>query len=136
MINEVIAVLKFNSLILIVGAFLIQPGVAISAISEGKVWYSTSGSPNVTVAIDGTKVTATVWSDIPSVDLQVVNTLLVDEFPNQYVKIQDYNKDGVLDVGIMKGVGYGGSNACYSVYEYDPVAFSYRNDATMTFCKP
>ncbi len=132
--------MKFKYIILLTGflAELLFSGFSIAEGDsfEGHHWYLGSGTPDVSVTVVDSKIMAKAWSNIPSIELQTINTLLLSEHADDYVMIKDYNSDGVLDVGVMKGSGYGGSNACYAVYEYDALVYSYRNKASMTVCQP
>ena len=103
------------------------------AQAEGKHWRSGAGSSVVSIAIHKAKVTASVGSNAPT-ELQTVNSMLLKEHGDSYVKVKDFNADGKMDVGVMKGAGYGGSNACYAVYELNTTGSSYQSKASMTAC--
>ncbi len=128
--------MKFRYLIFLVGLLTAGISAADRDSHEGMNWYLGSGTPDVEVTIVNSKVTAKAWSNMPSIELQTINALLLSENTERYIQIKDYNSDGVLDIGVMKGSGYGGSNACYAVYEYDSLVYSYSNKASMTACKP
>ena len=105
--------------------------------AEGLSWYLGHGNPNVTVTVTvrKSKLWAKVWSNIPATELQSLNSLLWNKHRDDYVVINDYNKDGFMDIGVMKGSGYGGSNICYSIYLYEPIVYSYNNTSSITVCE-
>lgn len=100
-----------------------------------KTWHSGNGRLEVWVSIIKTNVSVTVWSDVPAVTLQKVNSHLWNLYDKQYVLINDFNRDGQLDIGVMEGSGLAGNDKCYAVYEYSPKRFSYQNTSSMTVCR-
>ena len=101
---------------------------------EEASWYLGYGNPDVYITIVNSKINAQAWSNTPAIQLQTFNQHLWEQSSDNYIKIKDYNKDGYMDIGVMKGSGYGGSDACYAIYIYSPVAYSYRNRPSMTAC--
>ncbi len=103
--------------------------------AEGSSWHLDYGKPKVTVSVKKSKLMAEVWSNIPATELQTLNSLLWNKHRNNYVAIKDYNKDGFMDISVIKGSGYGGSDICYSVYLYEPIVYSYNNTPSITVCE-
>ena len=106
--------------------------------SQG-LWTSVSSKPAVKVFIEGSAVKAKLLTessgaDLPAIKLKTINSLLLNEYTEDYIKIQDFNNNGQVDIGILKSVGYGGSKRCYSVFEYQPDFYSYSSRATKTIC--
>ena len=100
------------------------------------VWFSESGMPLVEVTIKGAYVYAHLRDQkvLPAVKLKSINSELLNEYTEKFILLQDYNADDFNDVAVLKSVGYGGANRCYSVFEYVPSVFSYRSRSTKTVC--
>ena len=99
-----------------------------------EVWVSDKSNPTITVSIHDKKVWIKTLKTLAITKVRAVNRSLLDQHKENYIKIKDFNEDGTKDVGVLDGVGYGGNNKCYSVYEYDPVALTYKNKASFTAC--
>lgn len=111
-------------------------GSQLAVAADQVVWYSTGTSPEVEVSLSGSELIATVWGNIPAVSLQRVNTQLYETYSDLYVRIEDFNKDGVADIGVLSGASLGGGNLCYRVYEYVPLVYSYSNKPAFRWCSP
>lgn len=100
-------------------------------------WYSSVSNPSVKVFIKGTFLYAQAMDDrlnFPPVRLKRVSGRLLNEYTNEYIRIQDFNHDKYDDVGVLKSVSYGGSNRCYAIFEYQPGFYSYKSRSTKTVC--
>lgn len=106
-----------------------------SEVGKYKLWHSGNGRMEVWVSIEKSDVNVTVWSDVPVMTLQKVNSHLWETYGKQYISINDFNRDGQLDIGVMEGAGLAGNDKCYAVYEYMPEQFSYRSKSSMTVCR-
>ncbi len=125
-------------LVLIIFSVLVANNVFANNKNETgkyKTWHSGNAQFGVWVSILKTNVSVTVWSDVPAVTLQKVNSHLWSAYDKEYVLINDFNRDGQLDIGIMEGAGLAGNDKCYAVYEYVPIRFSYRNTSSMMVCR-
>jgi hypothetical protein len=133
--NAIFRILLFISMIFSV--FVTNNTLANNNNEAGRhtTWHSGNAQFSVWVSILKTNVNVTVWSDVPAVTLQKVNSHLWNTYGKQYVLINDFNRDGQLDIGIMEGAGVAGSDKCYAVYEYVPAHFSYRNTSSMMVCR-
>ena len=100
------------------------------------LWTSDSNSPAVEVSIKGQYVYARFVSDnnFPAIRLKRFNSNLLNEYTEQFIKLQDYNKDGYLDIAVLKSAGYGGSDLCYSVFKFRPDFYTYDGRKSMTVC--
>ncbi|MEE9326330.1 MAG: hypothetical protein V3U71_03465 [Cocleimonas sp.] len=103
---------------------------------EGQgVWNSVSSEPVVRVTIQGSTVKVnTTSSNLPEISLKKVNSHLLNEYTEHYIRIQDYNNDGFVDIGVLKSAGLGGSKLCYAVYAYKPDFYSFSARASKTIC--
>jgi cbb3-type cytochrome oxidase subunit 1 len=103
---------------------------------EGQgVWNSVSSEPVVRVTIQGSTVKVNaIASGLPAISLKKVNSHLLNEYTEHYIKIQDYNNDGFVDIGVLKSAGLGGSKLCYAVYAYKPDFYSFSARASKTIC--
>ena len=101
------------------------------------VWTSNSSTPAVRVYIKGSYLYAQAKNrklKLPATKLKRVNGNLLNEYTHEYIRIQDFNHDKFADIGILKSVGYGGSNRCYAVFEYLPKFYSYKARSKKTVC--
>ena len=115
--------------------------VAIStatlASPSQKEWYSNSSNPAVKVFIKGAFVYAQISNrslDMPAAKLKYVSGNLLNEYGADYIHIKDFTHDGLLDIGVLTSVGYGGSNRCYAVFEYSPSFYVYETRSKKTVC--
>lgn len=100
-------------------------------------WFSNSSAPAVRVYIKGSFVYAQLSDrslNLPATKLKHVSGNLLNEYAADYIKIQDFNRDRFSDIGVLKSVGYGGSNRCYAIFEYMPSFYSYKTRSTKTVC--
>lgn len=100
-------------------------------------WYSNSTNPAVKVFIRGSYVYAELRNrkqNLPATKLKRVNGVLLNEYTNQFIRIQDFNSDKFADIGVLKSVSYGGSNRCYSVFVYSPKFYTYKSKSSKTVC--
>lgn len=51
--------------------------------------------------------------------LEAVNPYLYKGWRHLYLKIADYDKDGLNDLAILQSVGHGGIDRCYAIYRYN-----------------
>lgn len=114
-----------------------------SANAEGQGrWIYDQSNPAIEVFIQGSSVYAktigqsksSASPNLPAIKLKKVNSPLLNEYTEQFIKIQDFNNDMLMDIGILKSVGYGGGERCYSVFEYKPNFYSFSSRATKTVC--
>lgn len=114
----------------------------INADGQGK-WFSDSGESVVEVFIKDASVYAKIKAqsintknalDLPATKLKKINSNLLNEYTEQFIVIRDFNKDNLMDVGVLKSVGYGSGDRCYSVFEYQPDFYSFSSRASKTIC--
>ena len=134
--------LKLKSLILISVFIMSASAIAndryINYDGQG-VWTTESNTPAVKVYIQGASVYAGIIAqnnniELPPIRLKRVNSNLLNEYTDHFIRIQDFNNDGWQDVAILKSAGYGTSTLCYSVFEYQPDFYSYSPHASKTIC--
>ena len=127
--RNVLSTIMFVCILLLAGrAFAGDTGMQ-------KEWYSAKTNPEVWVSIKKSEVIVTVWSNVPATILQKANSNLWKDFDDQYVLIEDFNKDGKTDVGVLEGADVAGGNKCYAVYEYAPAILSFFDIPSMTVCR-
>ena len=100
-------------------------------------WYSNSGTPSVKVFIKEAFVYVQLNNrklNLSPVKLKQVNGNLLNEYGADFIRIQDFTQDRFSDIGVLKSVGYGGSNRCYAVFEYSPKSYSYKSKSRKTVC--
>lgn len=100
-------------------------------------WYSSASNPAVKIFIKGVHVYAESLNrklNLSATQLKRVNGGLLNEYTNQYIKVQDFNHDGFDDIGVLKSVSYGAGTRCYSVFNYMPNYYSYKTKSTKTVC--
>lgn len=110
--------------------------------AEMYTWVSGDSAPVVEVFIKETSVFAKIKAkstdhnnlELPAIELKHLNSRLFDEYKDHYILIQDFNSDTFQDIGVMKSIGYGGANRCYSIFEYQPAFYSFRSHASKTVC--
>lgn len=134
-----------NYLLLIVtlGAFLTAFSLAahdryVNYEGQG-IWTSEINQPAVKVFIQASSVKVKLLSDsksndLPAITLKRINSHLLNEYTSHFIKIQDFDKDGWMDIGVLKSAGVAGSKLCYSVFEYKPDFYSYSSRVTKTVC--
>lgn len=52
--------------------------------------------------------------------LEALNPFLYSGWRNLYLKINDYDRDGLNDLAVLQSVGHGGFERCYAIYRYNP----------------
>ncbi|MFI0399292.1 MAG: hypothetical protein ACH34X_09435 [Thiolinea sp.] len=52
--------------------------------------------------------------------LEVINPFLYKGWRNLYLKVSDYDQDGLNDLAVLQSVGHGGIERCYAIYRYNP----------------
>ena len=131
-------IFRMKLLVLIIFSVLVTNNVFANnnnEIGKQKTWHSGNAQFSVWVSIIKTNISVIVWSDVPAVTLQKVNSHLWSVYDKEYVLINDFNRDGQLDIGVMEGAGLAGNDKCYAVYEYVPTRFSFRNTSSMMACR-
>ena len=63
-----------------------------------------------------------------------VNLKLLREWGDQYLKIHDYDRDGMNDIAILRNAGRGGKNLCYAVYRYNSKKGHFRKRKSFDRC--
>ncbi|WP_298610741.1 hypothetical protein [uncultured Thiothrix sp.] len=51
--------------------------------------------------------------------LEAVNPYLYTGWRTLYLKIGDYDQDGLNDLAVLQSVGHGGIDRCYAIYRYN-----------------
>lgn len=51
--------------------------------------------------------------------LEALNPYLYAGWRNLYLKIGDYDRDGLNDLAVLQSVGHGGIDRCYAIYRYN-----------------
>lgn len=99
------------------------------------VWTSDSSLQSINVTLKGSSLYAQIaGAKLPAIRLKTINSELLNEYTEQFVKLQDYTGDGNTDIAILKSVGFAGANRCYSVFEYIPSFYSFRGKSSKTIC--
>jgi len=89
-------IFRMKLLVLIVFSVLVTNNVFANnknEIGKHKTWHSGNAQFGVWVSILKANVSVTVWSDVPAVTLQKVNSHLWSAYDKQYVLINDFNQD-------------------------------------------
>jgi len=101
------------------------------------VWKSAADSPALEVFIKGSSIYAKLGGksqDLPAIRLRKINNNLLNEYTNEYIRLEDYNRDGLTDIAVLKSVGKRKNKHCYSVFEYKADFYSFSSHATKTIC--
>lgn len=51
--------------------------------------------------------------------LEALNPVLYAGWRHLYLKISDYDRDGLNDLAVLQSVGHGGIDRCYAIYRYN-----------------
>jgi len=103
------------------------------------IWTTELNTPAVSVFLKDSSVYAKISAqnsanNLPPIRLKRINSDLLNEHTENFIRIHDYNDDGWLDVAVLKSSGYGLSKLCYSVFEYQPDFYSYSPRVSKTIC--
>lgn len=63
-----------------------------------------------------------------------VNLKLLREWGDHYLKIHDYDGDGMNDIAVLRNAGRGGKHLCYAVYRYNPSKGHFRKRKSFDRC--
>ena len=63
-----------------------------------------------------------------------MNLKLLREWGDQYLKIHDYDRDGMNDIAVLRNAGRGGKNLCYAVYRYNAQKGHFRKRKSFDHC--
>ncbi|HPY41630.1 MAG TPA: hypothetical protein PLM98_13995 [Thiolinea sp.] len=58
--------------------------------------------------------------DSQPIVLEALNPVLYAGWRNLYLKVSDYDQDGLNDLAVLQSVGHGGIDRCYAIYRYNP----------------
>lgn len=57
--------------------------------------------------------------DSQPVVIEALNPFLYAGWRSLYLKINDYDHDGLNDLAVLQSVGHGGIDRCYAIYRYN-----------------
>lgn len=118
--------------------------ISLSSIASTEVklstqytWKSSTAKPSVSVVIIEGAILAEYTKHDKKIkqQLQIVNDLLLHDFAEKYIEVKDFTGNGLNDIAVMKGAGYGGSNTCYMVYPYQTDKSEFNTQEPLTACK-
>ncbi len=66
--------------------------------------------------------------------LESIYPMLYAGWRNQYLKVNDYDHDGLNDLAILQSVGHGGNDRCYAVYRYNPRSKAFNGNKSFDRC--
>jgi len=70
----------------------------------------------------------------PAIALESIYPHLYQGWRQQYIKVRDFDGDGLTDLAILQSVGHGGHNRCYAIYRFDPRTNQYRARKSFDRC--
>ncbi|MGB1012036.1 MAG: XAC2610-related protein [Thiolinea sp.] len=85
------------------------------------------------VSLSETQIMVQV-NNTAAVKVSKVNLPLLREWGRHYLKINDYDRDGMNDLAILTTAGRGGKNLCYAVYRYNPRTGKFRERKSFDRC--
>ncbi|MGB0849458.1 MAG: XAC2610-related protein [Thiolinea sp.] len=85
------------------------------------------------VSLSETQIMVQV-NNTAAVKVSKVNLPLLREWGRYYLKINDYDRDGMNDLAILTTAGRGGKNLCYAVYRYNPRTGKFRERKSFDRC--
>ncbi|PID50397.1 MAG: hypothetical protein CR991_01745 [Proteobacteria bacterium] len=70
----------------------------------------------------------------PPITLETIYPPLYRGWSSQYIKVRDFDRDGLTDLAILQSVGHGGYNRCYAIYRYNPATGQFRSKKSFDRC--
>lgn len=98
--------------------------------------YTTSVSGyTLSLKKDGTEIQTLTLGEDATAGMNLIAGSTIDIPP--FITDQDVNGDGYMDVAMLTGIGYGGVNAFYDYYVFDPATEKLVADPVLTqICNP
>lgn len=103
------------SLIVLLNSSLIQA----ATVNNHEIYFEIKPGLAAWAFIEDNLVMLQVGESQPVV-LEAINPLLYAGWRNLYLKIRDYDQDGLNDLAVLQSVGHGGIDRCYAIYRYNP----------------
>lgn len=66
--------------------------------------------------------------------LEAINPFLYKGWRNLYLKVSDYDQDGLNDLAVLQSVGHGGIDRCYAIYRYSPKLKQFNQSKSFDRC--
>ncbi|WP_020393839.1 hypothetical protein [Thiolinea disciformis] len=68
------------------------------------------------------------------VSLESIYWPLYQQWRNQYLRLGDFDRDGLMDIGVLQSVGHVGQDLCYAIYTYDQSRRQFRSERSFDRC--
>lgn len=112
-----------------------EQAAAVSAQPTGSDYATTVSGYSLTLAKDGTPLQTLTLGEDATGDMNLLNGTSAGIEP--FITGTDVNFDGHPDVAMLTGIGYGGVNAFYDYYVFDPASEKFVADPVLTqICNP
>lgn len=112
--------LKPRQRLLISLFFLLNsPFIPAASLDQHEVYFEIQPNLAAWAFIEESLVLLQIGDKQPVV-LEAINPFLYRGWRNLYLKINDYDHDGLNDVAVLQSVGHGGVDRCYAIYRYNP----------------
>lgn len=105
---------------LLISSFFLLNSSSIQAANanQHEIYFEIKADLPAWVFIEDNTVLLQV-GELQPVVLEAVNPFLYAGWRDLYLKIADYDRDGLRDVAVLQSVGHGGIDRCYSIYRYN-----------------
>lgn len=106
---------------LLISLFFLIPSAFIRAanLDQHEVYFEIQPNLAAWAFIEEGLVLLQVGESQPVV-LEALNPFLYSGWRQLYLKINDYDRDGLNDLAVLQSVGHGGIERCYAIYRYNP----------------
>lgn len=102
-------------------------------LNQHEVYFEIKPGVSAWAFIEESLVMLQVGESQPVV-LEVLNPMLYAGWRNLYLKINDYDHDGLNDLAVLQSVGHGGINRCYAIYRYNPRLLQFNPQKSFDRC--
>ncbi len=110
----------------------LQPATPEPSIAH-EMYFDVRAGLKAMVSLSETQIQVRV-NQGAAVTVRRVNLPLLREWGEHYLKVRDYDRDGMVDMAIMSSAGRGGKNLCYAVYRYNPQTGQFRQRKSFDRC--
>ena len=110
----------------------LEPATPEAAVQH-EVHFEVSAGLKAVLSLSETQIMVRV-NQGKAIKVRRVNLPLLREWNDRYLKIHDYDRDGMNDIAILRNAGRGGKNLCYAVYRYNPRKGQFRKRKSFDRC--